>query len=42
MQEQVGKQINAGVLLLINKVEFSIYRFIVSRAKMPKKTASIG
>ena len=37
MLEQVGKQINASVLLLINKIEFSIYRFLVSRAKMPKK-----
>ena len=36
-QEQVGRQINAGVLLLINKVKLSIYRFLASRAKNAKK-----
>ena len=35
-QEQVGRQINAGVLLFINKVELSIYRFLTSGAKKPK------
>ena len=35
-QEQVGKQINAGVLFLINEVELSIYRFLTSAAKMSK------
>ena len=36
-QEQVGRQINAGVLLLINKVELSIYRFLALGAKNAKK-----
>ena len=36
IQEQVGKQINAGVLFLINEVELSIYRFLTSAAKMSK------
>ena len=36
-QEQVGKQINADVLLLINEVELSIYRFLTLRAKETKK-----
>ena len=36
-QEQVGKQINAGILLLINEVELSIYRFLISKAKKTKK-----
>ena len=36
-QEQVGK-----LFLIINKVEFSIYRFLTSRAKKTKKTASTG
>ena len=36
-QEQEGKQINAGVLLLINEVELSIYRFLTSGAKKIKK-----
>ena len=38
MQEQVGKQINAGVFLLINEVKFLIYRFLALRAKMPKNS----
>ena len=37
-QEQLGKQINAGVLLLINEVELSIYRFLSLGAKMPKSS----
>ena len=36
-QEQVGKQINTVVLLLINEVELSIYRFLTSGAKKTKK-----
>ena len=36
-QEQVGRQINAGVLLLINEVELSIYRFLTSGTKKIKK-----
>ena len=40
-QEQVGKQINAGTLLLINEVELLVYRFLASGAKMPKNS-SIG
>ena len=31
------RQINAGVLLLINEVELSIYRFLISEAKKIKK-----
>ena len=33
-EEQVGKQINASVLMLINEVELSIYRFLALKAKM--------
>ena len=33
----MGRQINGGVLLLINKVELSIYRFLTSGAKKNKK-----
>ena len=33
----MGRQINAGVLLLINEVELSIYRFLTSGAKKTKK-----
>ena len=36
-QEQVGRQINASVLFLINEVELSIYRFLTSGAKKIKK-----
>ena len=36
-QEQVGRQINAGVLLFINEVELSIYRFLTSGGKKNKK-----
>ena len=36
-QEQLGKQINAGVLLLINEVELSIYKFLASRVINAKK-----
>ena len=36
-QEQVGKQINASVLLLINEMELSIYRFLTSEAKKTKQ-----
>ena len=32
-QEQIGKQINACVLLLINEVKLFIYRFLTSGAK---------
>ena len=35
-QEQVGKQINASVLLLINEVELSIYRLLTLGAKKTK------
>ena len=35
-QEQVGKQINVDVLLLINELELSIYRFLTLGAKKPK------
>ena len=37
-QEQVGKQINAGVIFFINEVELSIYRFLTLGAKMPKNS----
>ena len=33
----MSKQINAGILLLINEVELSIYRFLSSGAKKIKK-----
>ena len=33
----MGRQINAGVLLLINEVELSIYWFLTSGAKKIKK-----
>ena len=36
-QEQVGRQVNACVLLLINEVELSIYRFSTLGAKNAKK-----
>ena len=36
-QEQVGKQINAGVLFLIKKVKLSIYMFLALGAKNTKK-----
>ena len=36
-QEQVGKQINACVLLFINEVELSIYRILTSGAKKIKE-----
>ena len=37
MQEQVGRQLNASVLYIINEVELSIYRFLISGAKKNKK-----
>ena len=36
-QEQVGRQLIANVLYVINEVELSIYRFLTSRAKKNKK-----
>ena len=33
----MGKQIDAGILLLINEVELSSYRFLTSGAKKTKK-----
>ena len=33
----MGRQINAGVLYLINEVELSIYRFLSSGAKKSKR-----
>ena len=36
-QEQVGRQINASVLYLINEMELSIYRFLTLEAKKIKK-----
>ena len=36
-QEQIGRQVNACVFLLINEVEISIYRFLGSGAKNSKK-----
>ena len=36
-QEQVGKQINAGVLLFINEVGLSIYRCLTSGDKKIKE-----
>ena len=33
----MGRQINVGVLYLINEVELSIYRFLTSGAKKNKK-----
>ena len=37
MQEQVGRQLNASVLYIINEVELSIFRFLISGAKKNKK-----
>ena len=37
MQEQVGKQLIASVLYVINEVKLSIYRFLTSEAKKNKK-----
>ena len=34
---RTSRQINAGVLFFINEVEISIYRFLTSRAKKPKR-----
>ena len=36
-QEQVGRQLNAVVLYLINELELSIYRFLTFGAKKIKK-----
>ena len=36
-QEQVGRQINASVLLLINEMELSIYRFLTPGPKKNKR-----
>ena len=36
-QEQVGRQLNVGVLFLINEVKLSIYRFLTLGAKNAKK-----
>ena len=36
----MGKQINASILYIMNEVELSIYRFLISRIKKNKKTAS--
>ena len=33
----MGRQINTGVLYVINEMEFSIYRFLNSGAKKNKK-----
>ena len=38
----MGRQINAGVLFLINKVKISIYRFLTSEAKKIKKQPQPG
>ena len=37
MQEQVGRQLNASVLYIINEMKLSIYRFLTSWAKKNKK-----
>ena len=37
MQEQVGKQLIASVLYVINEAELLIYRFLTSGAKKNKK-----
>ena len=36
-QEQVGRLLNASVLLSINEVELSIYRFLSSGVKNSKR-----
>ena len=41
-EEQVGKQINASVLMLINEVELSIYRFLASRTKKQPRSIKLG
>ena len=33
----MGRQVNAGVLYLINEIELTIYRFLTSGAKKNKK-----
>ena len=38
--EQVGRQINASVLLLINEVELSIYRFLILEPKNQKSAST--
>ena len=38
----MGRQINAGVLLLINEVELSIYIFLTLGAKKIKNAVSTG
>lgn len=40
-EEQVGRLLISNVLLLIDEVELSIYRFLASRAKTTKKVALI-
>ena len=37
----MGRQINATVLLFINEVEFSIYRFLTLGAKKNKKQSQL-
>ena len=41
-QEQVGRLLNASVLLSINEVELSIYRFLSSGAKNSKREPRPG
>ena len=40
-EKQVGRQLVANVLLLINEVNISIYRFLASRHQKRPKVASI-
>ena len=37
-QELVSKQINVGVLIFINEIELSIYRFLALGAKISKNS----
>ena len=41
-QEKIGRQINAGVLLLINEVELSIYKFLTLKAKKLPRSVELG
>ena len=41
-QEKIGRQINACVLLLINEVELSIYKFLTLEAKKQPRLVELG
>ena len=41
-QEKIGRQINTRVLLLINEVELSIYKFLTLEAKKQPRSVELG